>query len=168
MSEQSTTRRHWHHGDQSAESYGAAHHAREHGSAPLRPVPDARAAVHAHEPGAATLSCGGASGAASGGASESRPIDGTELVHQLQLSREARSFERPELREAVARLARRAREGGCPPERLIIGLKRLVHEEALATVNDWFRGVMTERVVAWAIAAYYGIDQGSEGRAGER
>ena len=69
-----------------------------------------------------------------------------------------RTFDSAEARGAVEGCARRARDAGVLPEKLIIALKALMREVALPEMRAWYRGVLTDRVIVWAIEAYYGID----------
>ena len=48
-----------------------------------------------------------------------------------------------------------ARAAGVTPEAVIAFLRRRLHEAPLSAVGDWYRGVLIERVVAHAIAAYF-------------
>lgn len=81
-----------------------------------------------------------------------------EIVETLQRARQTHAFEEPALREAVRRFAVAARAAGLPPEKLVIAIKQLVAEEVLKDVGDWFRGVVTDRTVAWAIEGYFDLD----------
>jgi hypothetical protein len=69
---------------------------------------------------------------------------------------EHREFEDPALRESVEAFAVSTKRDGIPPERLVVLLKHLVRNEALPTMNEWFRGVLTDRAVSWGIRAYFG------------
>ncbi|MFL5576991.1 MAG: hypothetical protein ACJ79S_13580 [Gemmatimonadaceae bacterium] len=61
-----------------------------------------------------------------------------------------------QVRAAVVRYAAAARSAGLPPERLIVRLKALAREAA-ADVGEWYRSVLTDRIVVWAIEGYYAI-----------
>lgn len=84
--------------------------------------------------------------------------DSAEITRALDAARATRSFASSELREAVARCARNARAGRLPPERLIVAVKAVVRDVGMEGVGEWFRDVVTDRAVAWAIEAYYDID----------
>lgn len=90
--------------------------------------------------------------------SEQYRTDSAEIVQQLRIARERKAFEAPDIRSAVTKCAANARRAGCAPERLLVALKQLVADDALADVNDWFRSVMTDRIVSWAIQAYFETD----------
>lgn len=62
-----------------------------------------------------------------------------------------------ELRAAIEDCARHARAAGAPPERLIVELKAFLQSRAVAEVGTWFRDVLLDRAVSWAIQAYYGV-----------
>ena len=65
----------------------------------------------------------------------------------------SRCFERRCAASAVA-----ARVAGIPPEKLVIAIKQLVGDEVLKDVGDWFKGIMTDRTVAWAIEGYFDLN----------
>ncbi|HEX6534386.1 MAG TPA: hypothetical protein VF041_07305 [Gemmatimonadaceae bacterium] len=85
--------------------------------------------------------------------------DAARVVRAIEAAQRTHAFASPELRDAIARYARSARDAGLPPERLIVGVKVLVRDVALPEMRDWFRGVLTDRAVAWAIEAYYELDE---------
>ena len=62
-------------------------------------------------------------------------------------------------RVAVEHCARAARAAGVLPEKLIIELKVLMRDVALPEMRTWYRSVLTDRVIVWAIEAFYGIDR---------
>jgi hypothetical protein len=84
--------------------------------------------------------------------------DCAEVVSALDRARTAHNYENSEIRDAVVRCAANARNGSCPPEKLIVALKTLVRDVALPDVRDWYQSVLTDRIIVWAIEAYYGID----------
>jgi hypothetical protein len=90
--------------------------------------------------------------------SETFASDCAQVVSALDRARAARNFEDSRIREAVARCAANARNGSCPPEKLIVALKTLVRDVALPNVRDWYQTVLTDRIIVWAIEAYYGIE----------
>jgi phage-related protein len=59
------------------------------------------------------------------------------------------------LHELVRAAAVRARENRMPPEKLVRALKALVREVALHDASDAYRVIYTDRIIAWAIEAYY-------------
>jgi hypothetical protein len=81
-----------------------------------------------------------------------------EIVRSLDAAQAQRNFDTGEARTAVAVCARAARVAGVPPEKLIIELKRLMREVALPEMRAWYRSVLTDRVIVWAIEAFYGIE----------
>jgi hypothetical protein len=50
------------------------------------------------------------------------------------------------------------------PEKLIIELKTLMRDVALPEMRTWYRGVLTDRVIVWAIEAFYGIGDRPDAR----
>ena len=82
-----------------------------------------------------------------------------EIVRALDGAQARRSFDAGEVRAAVEQCARAARASGVLPERLIIELKAVVRDVALPEMRAWYRAVLTDRVIVWAIEAYYGIDE---------
>ena len=87
--------------------------------------------------------------------------DCTEIVRLLDVAQATRSLEAGDARVAVARCATSARAAGALPEKLIIELKALMRNVALPEMRSWYRAVLTDRVIVWAIEAYYGIDNAS-------
>ena len=85
--------------------------------------------------------------------------DCAEIVRALDVAQARRAFDSSEARGAVEHCARSARAAGVLPEKLIIELKALMRDVALPEMRTWYRGVLTDRVIVWAIEAYYGIDQ---------
>jgi len=83
--------------------------------------------------------------------------DCVEIVRALDAAQAQRRFELTDARAAVERCARGARGAGVLPEKLIIALKTLMHDVALPEMRTWYRSVLTDRVIVWAIEAYYGI-----------
>ena len=83
--------------------------------------------------------------------------DCAEIVRVLDIAQERRSFESGDARVAVEHCARSARAAGVLPEKLLISLKTLMQDVALPEMRTWYRGVLTDRVIVWAIEAYYGI-----------
>ena len=92
--------------------------------------------------------------------------DCTEVVHALDAAQAKRSFDAGDARDAVARCATSARAAGALPEKLIIELKTLMREVALPEMRSWYRAVLTDRVIVWAIEAFYGIDDAARDGAG--
>jgi hypothetical protein len=85
--------------------------------------------------------------------------DCAEIVRAFDVAQARRNFEVGEPRAAVERCARRARAAGVLPEKLIIEFKTLMRDVALPEMRVWYRSVLTDRVIVWAIEAFYGIDQ---------
>ena len=96
-------------------------------------------------------------------ASSAFRADCAEIVRTIDAAQARRTFETREARAAVEHCARAAREAGVLPEKLIIALKTLMREVALPEVRSWYRSVLTDRVIVWAIEAYYGIDEPDHG-----
>jgi hypothetical protein len=84
--------------------------------------------------------------------------DCAEIVRTLDAAQARRNFEPSEARGAVERCARAARAAGVLPEKLIIELKTLMRDVALPEMRTWYRSVLTDRVIVWAIEAFYGIE----------
>lgn len=84
--------------------------------------------------------------------------DCTEIVRTLDAAQARRNYEPSEARAAVERCARAARAAGVLPEKLIIELKSLMREVALPEMRAWYRSILTDRVIVWAIEAFYGIE----------
>ena len=82
-----------------------------------------------------------------------------EIVHALDAAQARRTLEQGEARAAVEQCARAARAAGVLPEKLIVELKLLMRDVALPEMRTWYRSVMTDRVIVWAIEAFYGIDE---------
>ena len=82
-----------------------------------------------------------------------------EIVRALDAAQARRTFEPDESRAAVEQCARAARAAGVLPEKLIVELKRVMRDVALPEMRTWYRSVMTDRVIVWAIEAFYGIEE---------
>jgi len=82
-----------------------------------------------------------------------------EIVRALDAAQARRSFDAGESRAAVEQCARAARASGALPEKLIVELKMLMRDVALPEMRTWYRSVLTDRVIVWAIEAFYGIDE---------
>lgn len=63
------------------------------------------------------------------------------------------------VRGAVRRYAATSRTAGVPPERLLVALKAIVNHDGVPALRDWYRGVVTDRVIVWAIKDYYGLPE---------
>ena len=50
-----------------------------------------------------------------------------------------------------------ARDAGVRPETLIAYLRERLHQAPLSAVGDWYRSVLVERLVSWAIQAYFDV-----------
>lgn len=85
--------------------------------------------------------------------------DCATLVNALQRARQTRDFDSPELRQAVSECAAHYRMAGLGPEKLLVTLKQRVRDETLQDVGDWFRAVLTDRVIVWSLESYYGIQK---------
>ena len=89
--------------------------------------------------------------------------DCVEIVRALDAAQARRNFDAADARGAVEHCARAARAAGALPEKLIIELKTLMREVALPEMRTWYRTVLTDRVIVWAIEAFYGIDTTAKG-----
>lgn len=72
-----------------------------------------------------------------------------------------RNYESRELRDAVSQFAAELHANGVPPERVLIVVKQLADDSSLTGVSDWWRSIVTDRLVRWAVEGYYRIDLGS-------
>ena len=82
-----------------------------------------------------------------------------EIVRALDAAQARRNFDAGESRTAVEQCARAARAAGVLPEKLIVELKMLMRDVALPEMRTWYRSVLTDRVIVWAIEAFYGIEE---------
>jgi hypothetical protein len=80
-----------------------------------------------------------------------------EIVRLLDAAQTGRGFDTTDAQAAVEQCARDARAAGVLPEKLIVALKRLMRDVALPEMRAWYRSVLTDRVIVWAIEAFYGI-----------
>jgi hypothetical protein len=80
------------------------------------------------------------------------------LQTELSAARSGREYDSGRLRNAVASVAKVARQEYVPPERVLVLLKRLANDRALGQLTDYWRAVLTDRFVRWGIEAYYGMD----------
>ena len=87
-----------------------------------------------------------------------------EIVRTLDAAQARRSFDSGEPRAAVEQCARSARAAGVLPEKLIIELKTHMRDVALPEMRTWYRSVLTDRVIVWAIEAFYGIGDRPDAR----
>ena len=86
-----------------------------------------------------------------------------EIVRALDAAQARKTLETGEPRAAVEECARAARAAGVLPEKLIVELKKLMRDVALPEMRTWYRSVLTDRVIVWAIEAFYGIDDPAGG-----
>ena len=91
-----------------------------------------------------------------------------EIVRALDAAQAKRTFDGGEARATVEQCARSARAAGVLPEKLIIELKALMRDVALPEMRSWYRAVLTDRVIVWAIEAFYGIDDAKPSDTTER
>jgi hypothetical protein len=80
------------------------------------------------------------------------------IADAMREGRKSNRYDPRVLREAVRVCAARARANRCPPETVVRALKGLVREIALEDSTDAYRVLYTDRVIAWAIEAYYELD----------
>ena len=78
-----------------------------------------------------------------------------DLFALLAVAVSRRDYESPELTAAAASGARAARRAGIAPERMLSYLRARIAPSPLADVGDWYRGVLSDRLVARAIEAYF-------------
>jgi hypothetical protein len=89
--------------------------------------------------------------------------DCAEIVRTLDAAQARRTLEQGDARVAVEHCAHAARAAGVLPEKLIIELKTLMRDVALPEMRTWYRSVLTDRVIVWAIEAFYGIERDGGG-----
>lgn len=77
------------------------------------------------------------------------------IADALQAGRQTPRADSRAMHELVRASAAHAREHRMPPERLVRAFKALVREVALDDASDAYRVVYTDRIIAWAIEAYY-------------
>ena len=78
----------------------------------------------------------------------------------LAVAAASRNYESRDLREAVSQFASDLHANGVPPERMLITVKQLADDSSLTGVSDWWRSIVTDRLVRWAVEGYYRIDLG--------
>jgi hypothetical protein len=66
-------------------------------------------------------------------------------------------YDTVQLRDAVASVARAARDEHVPPERLLVLLKRRTRDVVPRHLSQWRRDDLTDRFVRWGIEAYYAL-----------
>jgi hypothetical protein len=71
---------------------------------------------------------------------------------------QSRSLASPELEQAVRAFAIGARAMRTPPERMLAALVAIITDNTPADASDWWRSVLRDRIVVWAIEGYYDID----------
>jgi hypothetical protein len=76
------------------------------------------------------------------------------------------NYDAAELREVVSQFAADARSAEVPPERMLVVVKQLVDEHSQGGVSDWWRSVVTDRAVRWAVEGYYRIDLSAQDESG--
>jgi hypothetical protein len=71
----------------------------------------------------------------------------------------AHHYTDPEVRTALGRFVRQAREAGAPPERVVVDLKALIRPfESPATAAGAHAPALREELVWWGITLYYLAD----------
>ena len=71
---------------------------------------------------------------------------------------QSRSLTSPELEHAVRGFATAAHIARTPPERMLAALVAIVGDATPSDASDWWRAVLRDRIVLWAIQGYYNID----------
>lgn len=77
------------------------------------------------------------------------------IIGALDAAASTRQFEHPAIRASVVAYAEAVRIAGRPPEWLIVDLKKLIANDALPELRDWFRSVLRDRLVTWGISGYF-------------
>ncbi len=76
----------------------------------------------------------------------------------LAVAAASRNYDSRDLRDAVLQFASDLHANGVPPERMLIAVKQLADNSTLTGVSDWWRSIVTDRLVRWAVEGYYRID----------
>jgi hypothetical protein len=76
----------------------------------------------------------------------------------LQATPQSGSLSSPELERAARAFATAAREAGTTPERTLVALATIITDATRNGTSDWWRSVVRDRLVVWAIEGYYNID----------
>ncbi|HET7584451.1 MAG TPA: hypothetical protein VFK13_06055 [Gemmatimonadaceae bacterium] len=84
--------------------------------------------------------------------------DEAELLRMIRSRSPLRQLNDPDVHAAVERYAGCARRLGLPPEQLLVALKQLLRTRALHDVGDWYRTVLSDRIIVWAIEGFYRMD----------
>lgn len=80
----------------------------------------------------------------------------------LATAADTRDYDCEALRDAVAQFASDLRGTGLPPERVLVVVKQVVDDYSLTGMSDWWRSIITDRFVRWAVEGYYRIDLGGQ------
>jgi len=88
------------------------------------------------------------------------PITPDSLRQALVRAVAAHNYDGVELRDAVVQFAGESRLAGVPPERVLVAVKRVIEDDTVAGMSDWWRSIITDRFVRWAVEGYYRIDLG--------
>jgi hypothetical protein len=92
-----------------------------------------------------------------GSADIARDRDHAALRDELHRAHADRNYAAPELRTTVRALAANAHQRGETPERMLIALKGIFDDGAVSGLSTWWRSIMRDRVVRWAIEAYFDV-----------
>lgn len=68
-----------------------------------------------------------------------------------------KDYTNPAVKRQVDASTLAARDAGIRPETLIAYLRDRLHQAPLSAVGDWYRSVLVERLVSWAIQAYFDV-----------
>ena len=82
------------------------------------------------------------------------------LLALLETVVATKDYTNPAVKRQVDASTAAARDAGVRPETLIAFLRERLHQAPLSAVGDWYRSVLVERLVSWAIQAYF--DAGAE------
>jgi hypothetical protein len=93
---------------------------------------------------------------------QSTPDPAGSVVAALRRAHALGNWEDPVLASAVRAFAARARAEGVPPERLLITLKETTSAARLPGVSDWWRSIVSARVIKWAVEAYFDVTSTGE------
>ena len=88
-----------------------------------------------------------------------RHSDGAAAIRRaIGTEPQSRSLSSPDLEHAVRVFATRARAIGTPPERMLAALVAIIADNMPLDASDWWRAVLRDRIVVWAIEGYYDME----------
>ena len=73
---------------------------------------------------------------------------------------QSRSLTSPDLEHAIRAFAMSERAASTPPERMLAALVTIIAHNTPTDASDWWRAVLRDRIVVWAIEGYYDMEIG--------